>query len=258
MKVQGTKWNFSLFFFLLIVRIRCTHAVKNEGLRFNLSLVLTSWEVHLLLLTCTDNCYCIKTISNGPKPSRHAYWATLGTRGTHQVLHGDLYVAVHQETAHHSFSLLNGAPSHCALQLDNGELEAPFHRRQRRRSEVLRTVSLLPLSLTKFIRFLNFWSIRRIKYCCRKLDTRVDELAEEFESEWKKLPPETSGDGYSYSRKFVEFCSAKALAVVCQNIQEKISDGSFSRFTFDMMLAWEAPSSADEEASMVPASTRSL
>ncbi|KAE8099738.1 hypothetical protein FH972_017694 [Carpinus fangiana] len=88
------------------------------------------------------------------------------------------------------------------------------------------------------------------KYCAQKLDTRVDELAEEFESEWKKLPPETSGDGYSYSRKFVEFCSAKALAVVCQNIQEKISDGSFSRFTFDMMLAWEAPSSADEEASM--------
>jgi regulator of sigma D len=74
----------------------------------------------------------------------------------------------------------------------------------------------------------------------------VDKLVEEFKAAWK---PETSG----YSRKFMEFCSAKALTDMCQNIEEKISDGSFSRFTFDMMLAWEMPSVADEEPRMVRA-----
>ncbi|GLT54160.1 hypothetical protein SLA2020_273820 [Shorea laevis] len=85
-----------------------------------------------------------------------------------------------------------------------------------------------------------------VQKCALKLETCVDKLVEEFEAEWKKLPPETSG----YSRKLVGFCSAKAVAVVCQNIEEKISDGSFSRFTFDIMLAWETPSSSDDEASM--------
>lgn len=79
----------------------------------------------------------------------------------------------------------------------------------------------------------------------RKLDTSVDRiLVEEFEAEWK---PEIG----SYSRKFVEYCSAKALTDMCQNIEEKISDGSFNRLTFDMMLAWEMPSSEDEESHAV-------
>lgn len=78
----------------------------------------------------------------------------------------------------------------------------------------------------------------------RKVDTSVDRLVEEFEAEWK---PETG----SYSRKFVEYCSAKALTGMCQNIEEKIGDGSFSQLTFDMMLAWELPSSEDEESHRV-------
>lgn len=64
---------------------------------------------------------------------------------------------------------------------------------------------------------------------------------EEFEISWK---PETG----SYSRKFVEFCSAKALGVTCRNLEEGICNGSFSRFSFDMMLAWEMPSSEAEES----------
>lgn len=51
----------------------------------------------------------------------------------------------------------------------------------------------------------------------------------------------------------MEFCSAKALIDMCHNIEENISDGSFSRLTFDMMLAWEMPSVADEEPRMVRA-----
>ncbi|EOY10520.1 Uncharacterized protein TCM_025858 [Theobroma cacao] len=74
-----------------------------------------------------------------------------------------------------------------------------------------------------------------------KLGTSVDNLAEEFDAGWK---PEV-GD---YSRKLVEFCSSKALIKLCQNIEERISNASFSRFTYDMMLAWEKPNAVDEES----------
>ncbi|KAK1581722.1 hypothetical protein Q3G72_008439 [Acer saccharum] len=77
--------------------------------------------------------------------------------------------------------------------------------------------------------------------CARTLDTSVDSLVEEFEAEWK---PEIGG----YSRKFVEYCSTKALIDMCRNIEEKMSDGSFSRVTFDMMVAWEMLSCEYEEA----------
>lgn len=80
----------------------------------------------------------------------------------------------------------------------------------------------------------------------RKLDTSVDNLVEEFERGWK---PQMDG----YSKKLVDFCCSKALALMCGcgTIDETISDGSFSRLTFDMMLAWEMPSSSDEESHSV-------
>ncbi|XP_057778866.1 uncharacterized protein LOC130997543 [Salvia miltiorrhiza] len=77
--------------------------------------------------------------------------------------------------------------------------------------------------------------------CAQKLDSSVDHLIQEFERGWK---PEMD----SYSKKLVEFCCTKALALLCGTIDETISNGSFSRFTFDMMLAWEMPSSTDEES----------
>ncbi|GAV91622.1 DUF639 domain-containing protein [Cephalotus follicularis] len=80
-----------------------------------------------------------------------------------------------------------------------------------------------------------------VQRCALKLDTSVEKMEEEFEAQWS---PKT-GD---YSRKFVEYCCSKAIVDMCQSIEEKIRDGSFSRFTFDMMLAWEMPSSADEES----------
>ncbi|XWS58555.1 hypothetical protein CRYUN_Cryun08bG0044200 [Craigia yunnanensis] len=75
----------------------------------------------------------------------------------------------------------------------------------------------------------------------RELGTSVDHLVEEVEAVWK---PE-AGD---YSRKLVEFCSLKALIKLCQNIVERICNGSYSRFTYDMMLAWEKPTAVDEES----------
>ncbi|CAA3019227.1 uncharacterized protein LOC111411764 [Olea europaea subsp. europaea] len=77
--------------------------------------------------------------------------------------------------------------------------------------------------------------------CAQKLDTSVDSLVEEFEREWDS---QMTG----YSKKLVEFCCSKVLPVMCVNIDENICDGSFNRFTFDMMSAWEMPSSAEEDS----------
>ncbi|XP_049392690.1 uncharacterized protein LOC125857068 isoform X1 [Solanum stenotomum] len=76
--------------------------------------------------------------------------------------------------------------------------------------------------------------------CAKKLGTTVDELVHEFEAGWD---PNMEG----YSRKLVEFCCSKALTDMCSKLQEMIDNGDFIRFTFDMMLAWEIPSSTEEE-----------
>ena len=84
----------------------------------------------------------------------------------------------------------------------------------------------------------------------------MDKLVEEFEatSSWNiETTPSpggaAGGGGGIYARKFIEFCSAKGVNELSQNnIEEKIADGIFSRFTFDMMLAWEVPDSAKEES----------
>lgn len=62
-----------------------------------------------------------------------------------------------------------------------------------------------------------------------------------------ELEPEVS----NYSRKFVEFCSLKALSNVCFRIDEMIPDGTFSHLTFDMMLSWENPSATNERTHSV-------
>ncbi|GER41805.1 hypothetical protein STAS_18539 [Striga asiatica] len=80
-----------------------------------------------------------------------------------------------------------------------------------------------------------------VRRCAQKLNTSVWSLVEEFEKEWE---PQMAG----YSKKFVEFCCSRALMVMCVAIDENITNGSFSRLTFDMMLAWEVPTSADEES----------
>ncbi|CAI0384004.1 unnamed protein product [Linum tenue] len=78
--------------------------------------------------------------------------------------------------------------------------------------------------------------------CAKTVGTNVEILVAEFEAEaWK----EETGE---YSKKLVEFCCSKALRQDCQYIEEKIVDGSFSRFTFDMMLAWETPTSQQEQS----------
>ncbi|KAL8259733.1 hypothetical protein R6Q59_027686 [Mikania micrantha] len=80
-----------------------------------------------------------------------------------------------------------------------------------------------------------------LQRCAVRLETSVSELVNEFEIEWK-------ADLGDYSRKLVEYCASKVLNEMCRNLDEAINDGAFSRFTFDMMLAWETPDSVDEEA----------
>lgn len=63
---------------------------------------------------------------------------------------------------------------------------------------------------------------------------------EDFEGGWNPQ----MGD---YCKSLIEFCSGKAVNEMCHNIKENIYDGSFSRLTYDMMLAWERPSYFDEE-----------
>ncbi|KAG4951046.1 hypothetical protein JHK82_045985 [Glycine max] len=79
-----------------------------------------------------------------------------------------------------------------------------------------------------------------IKRCSQKLDTSVEKLVEDFEGGWN---PEMG----NYCRKLVEFCSGKGVNEMCHNIEGNINDSSFSRLTYDMMLAWERPSYYDEE-----------
>lgn len=71
-------------------------------------------------------------------------------------------------------------------------------------------------------------------------------MVEEFECQWKP------GTGGTYSKKFVEFCNSKVMSRVCQNMVERIKDGSFTRLTFDMMLAWQQPDANDNESYLVP------
>lgn len=69
-------------------------------------------------------------------------------------------------------------------------------------------------------------------------------LVKDFDSKWK-------GEKKQYSRKLVEYCSSKALYEICKDMEQTIREGTFSRLSFDMMLAWEKPACADEQAQMV-------
>lgn len=80
----------------------------------------------------------------------------------------------------------------------------------------------------------------------RTLDRSVDELVADFELGLKTAAVD------NYSRRLVEFCILQALQVVTSvDLGDKIHDGSLSRFTFDMMLAWETPTPSDQQVTMV-------
>lgn len=86
----------------------------------------------------------------------------------------------------------------------------------------------------------------------RKLEIPLEGLVGEFEGAW-------NAESGNFCQKLVEFCSEKALiSDMYNNIEEKINDGSFSRFTYDIMLAWERPSYYDEDQQTVRIITQIL
>ncbi|KAJ1409103.1 hypothetical protein SESBI_22994 [Sesbania bispinosa] len=85
-----------------------------------------------------------------------------------------------------------------------------------------------------------------VKRCAQTLEISEEKLVEDFERGWN---PDTG----NYCKNLVEFSSGKAVSEMCQNIEEGINNGTFSRLTYDMMLAWERPSYYDEADFMEPA-----
>ncbi|KAK3148333.1 hypothetical protein QOZ80_3BG0293730 [Eleusine coracana subsp. coracana] len=84
-----------------------------------------------------------------------------------------------------------------------------------------------------------------LQQCSLALDRSVSDLIADFELGLKTAAVD------SYSRRLVEFCSLQALQIITsRDLGDKISDRSFSRFTFDMMLAWETPTPSDQQITM--------
>ncbi|EEC66516.1 hypothetical protein OsI_32634 [Oryza sativa Indica Group] len=80
-----------------------------------------------------------------------------------------------------------------------------------------------------------------VSRCSRVLGTSTDELQYDFDiqaSDSIKQPR-------NYARNFLEYCCLRALAHASQ-VAGYLSDKSFRRLNFDMMLAWEVPSSSSE------------
>ncbi|GJN09038.1 hypothetical protein PR202_ga27005 [Eleusine coracana subsp. coracana] len=84
-----------------------------------------------------------------------------------------------------------------------------------------------------------------LQQCSLALDRSVSDLIADFELGLKTAAVD------NYSRRLVEFCSLQALQIITsRDLGDKISDGSISRFTFDMMLAWETPTPSDQQITM--------
>uniref|UniRef100_A0ACD5TUU6 Uncharacterized protein n=1 Tax=Avena sativa TaxID=4498 RepID=A0ACD5TUU6_AVESA len=84
-----------------------------------------------------------------------------------------------------------------------------------------------------------------LQQCSQTLHKSVDDLVADFESGLKTAALD------NYSRRLVEYCSLQALqSVTSPDLGDAIHEGSLSRFTFDMMLAWETPTPSDQQITM--------
>lgn len=77
--------------------------------------------------------------------------------------------------------------------------------------------------------------------CSRILDVSMDELRQNFDGE----ASDTIKHPSRYARNFLEYCCFRALALSTQ-VTGHLSDKSFRRLTYDMMLAWETPGAASQ------------
>lgn len=73
------------------------------------------------------------------------------------------------------------------------------------------------------------------------LDISMDELQRNFDAEASDAIKHRS----CYARNLLEYCCFRAIALSIQ-MAAHLADKNFRRLTFDMMLAWEAPSAASQ------------
>ncbi|KAL6640303.1 hypothetical protein ACP70R_022152 [Stipagrostis hirtigluma subsp. patula] len=77
--------------------------------------------------------------------------------------------------------------------------------------------------------------------CARILGVSIDDLQNDFD----KKASDSIKQPRNYARSFLEYCCFVALAQMSK-VAGYLSDKSFRRLTFDMMLAWEVPSSSSQ------------
>ena len=73
---------------------------------------------------------------------------------------------------------------------------------------------------------------------------------EELKAHFEEEAPSPAREPSRYARNLLEYCCFRALAVATQ-VADHLRDKDFRRWTFDMMLAWEAPGSTIQPATQV-------
>ncbi|CAM0945786.1 unnamed protein product [Alopecurus aequalis] len=80
-----------------------------------------------------------------------------------------------------------------------------------------------------------------VSRCSRVLDITVEDMQYDFDMQ----ASDSIKHPRHYARNFLEYCCFRALAQVSQ-VAGYLADKSLRRLTFDMMLAWEVPSSSGQ------------
>lgn len=82
---------------------------------------------------------------------------------------------------------------------------------------------------------------RHLCFVARILGVSVNELQDSFKQEASGSEKQPS----MFPRNFLEYCCFRALALSV-GVTGHLSDKTFRRLTFDMMVAWEVPSAASQ------------
>ncbi|EER93230.1 hypothetical protein BDA96_01G044600 [Sorghum bicolor] len=88
---------------------------------------------------------------------------------------------------------------------------------------------------------LSFKANAVVARCSRILGVSINDLRSNFD----KQASDSVKQQRSYARNFLEYCCFMALAQISQ-VTGYLADKNFRRLSFDMMLAWEVPSSSSQ------------
>ncbi|RCV40312.1 hypothetical protein SETIT_9G042500v2 [Setaria italica] len=90
---------------------------------------------------------------------------------------------------------------------------------------------------------LSFKANSVVARCSRILDVSIVDLQNNFD----KQASDSVKNPRNYARNFLEYCCFMALAQISQ-VAGYLADKNFRRLSFDMMLAWDAPSSSSQHS----------